>query len=185
MADRNAAAEVPAVQSAQSLQDPPLQSLAIQAAQVGEAELTNGLSAWEARLHPEDRERVTQGLRLYLANPGPFYEAAYRLRHKDTTYRCMLLRAEVIRDSQSRPCRILGYQLDISEQRNAAEDQARLAAIVESSEDAIISKSLEGIVTSWNEGALHLFGYSAEKMLGQPVCGYVALAARKTSILRF
>jgi PAS domain S-box-containing protein len=63
----------------------------------------------------------------------------------------------------------LPLQLDISEQKRAAEDQARLAAIVESSEDAIISKSLEGIVTSWNEGARRLFGYSAQEMLGQPV----------------
>jgi PAS domain S-box-containing protein len=43
-----------------------------------------------------------------------------------------------------------------------------LAAIVESSEDAIIGKSLEGIVTSWNEGARRLFGFTAEEMLGQP-----------------
>src|SRR6516225_4928586 len=63
----------------------------------------------------------------------------------------------------------LRSRLDISEERKAEEDQARLAAIVESSEDAIISKSLEGIVTSWNEGAQRLFGYSAEEMLGQPV----------------
>jgi PAS domain S-box-containing protein len=56
-----------------------------------------------------------------------------------------------------------------SKQTRAEKDQARLAAIVESSEDAIISKSLEGIVTSWNDGAWRLFGYSAEEMLGQPV----------------
>jgi PAS domain S-box-containing protein len=68
-----------------------------------------------------------------------------------------------------RRSRILGYQLDISKQKKAEEDQAWLATIVESSEDAIISKSLEGIVTSWNEGAWRLFGYSAEEMLGQPV----------------
>jgi PAS domain-containing protein len=74
----------------------------------------------------------------------------------------MLLRAEVICDSQSRPCRIVGYQFDISEQKKRVEDQARLSAIVESSEDAIISKSLGGIITSWNEGARRLFGYSGE-----------------------
>src|SRR6516225_6640991 len=63
----------------------------------------------------------------------------------------------------------LPSRFDFSEQSKAEEDRARLAAIVESSEDAIISKSLEGIVTSWNKGARRLFGYSAEEMLGQPV----------------
>jgi PAS domain S-box-containing protein len=69
----------------------------------------------------------------------------------------------------------LPLQLDTCEQRKAEEDQARLAAIVESSEDAIISKSLEGIVTSWNEGARRLFGYSAEEMVGQPVSRIIPL----------
>src|SRR4051812_19055578 len=47
--------------------------------------------------------------------------------------------------------------------------QARLSAIVENSDDAIISKTLDGIVQTWNHGAERLFGYSAGEMLGQPI----------------
>jgi PAS domain S-box-containing protein len=134
-----------------------------------EEEFGNDLGEWEIRLHPEDHERVIKGLRAYLANPRPFYEVQYRLKHKDGDYRWMLARAEVLRDVGDCPIRVLGCQLDLSERNRSEEDRGRLAAIVQSSDDAIIGKSLDGIVTSWNEGARRLFGYTAEEMVGQPV----------------
>ncbi|HYK35206.1 PAS domain S-box protein [Alloacidobacterium sp.] len=58
---------------------------------------------------------------------------------------------------------------DISDQRRNDESLFMLAAIVDSADDAIISKDLNGIVRTWNEGACRMFGYTADEMIGQPI----------------
>ena len=57
--------------------------------------------------------------------------------------------------------------------RQVLEEQARLAAIVESSADGIIGKTLDGVITSWNRGAEQLFGYPAQEAIGQQMAGLV------------
>ncbi len=64
---------------------------------------------------------------------------------------------------------LLGVTRDITPRSEAEKMQRRLAAIIESSEDAIASKDLNGIITSWNKSAERLFGYKAEEIIGKPV----------------
>ncbi len=65
--------------------------------------------------------------------------------------------------------RTAALESEIAERKRTAEARERLAAVVESSDDAIISKTLKGVITSWNSGARQMFGYSLEEAVGQPM----------------
>ncbi len=77
--------------------------------------------------------------------------------------------AAPIRQPGGTPFGVVVVFRDWTNQRRAEETRSRLAAIVESSEDAIISKGLDGIVRTWNIGAEKLFGYKPEEMIGKPI----------------
>ena len=62
-----------------------------------------------------------------------------------------------------------GMCRDVTERKRTEDEWFRLAAIVESSQDAIIGESLNGIITSWNKGAEHIYGYAAGEIIGRPV----------------
>lgn len=74
-----------------------------------------------------------------------------------------------LRDSDGRLVGAVNLLVDTTERGERDVESARLAAIVAGSADAIVSKTLDGIVTSWNAGATRIFGYDAEEMIGSPI----------------
>jgi PAS domain S-box-containing protein len=74
---------------------------------------------------------------------------------------------------QNQPAQCLMALSDVTERRQAELARARLAAIVDSSDDAIIARNLNDIITVWNEGAEKLFGYSAAEIVGRPFAALV------------
>jgi PAS domain S-box-containing protein len=80
-----------------------------------------------------------------------------------------VLHASPLRDGAGVVTGALAMIAEIPERSDADLDRERLAAIVSSSSDAIIGKTLDGIITSWNEGATRMYGYRPEEMLGKPV----------------
>jgi PAS domain S-box-containing protein len=90
-----------------------------------------------------------------------------------------------LRDSQGTITGLLGISQDITERKRSEDVRTRLAAIVESSEDAIFSKTLEGVITSWNPGAERVFGYSAEEAIGKPMRTFIppGLMGQESEIL--
>jgi PAS domain S-box-containing protein len=80
-----------------------------------------------------------------------------------------LVDVEAIKDSDGNIVGAVNCFQDITERRRAEDAALRLAAIVASSDDAIVGKDLDGIITSWNAGAERIFGYLAEEIIGKPI----------------
>jgi PAS domain S-box-containing protein len=74
-----------------------------------------------------------------------------------------------LRDSSGAAIGAVNTLVDITERNRGEEARQRLSAIIESSDDAIISKNLEGLIETWNGGAERLFGYAADEVIGKPI----------------
>jgi PAS domain S-box-containing protein len=119
-------------------------------------------------VHPEDRQTVSQAVADAIKNRTD-YDVEFRYFTIGGRMGWMLGRGSASYDAAGRPIRLAGLGWDITERKLAERAQAQLAGIVESSEDVIISKTLDGIIDSWNGAAERLFGYSAQEAIGNSI----------------
>jgi two-component system sensor histidine kinase VicK len=124
-------------------------------------------------LHPDDRDRVND----YIVNfafvkslSDGNYDVEYRtVGTGDGKSRWIRSRGKVFFNNQDVPLRFIGTVFDITDLKQADEKSAMLAAIIQSSYDAIVTKTLDGVIDSWNEAAEQMFGYTADEMIGQSI----------------
>ena len=119
---------------------------------------------------PDDPERRQEELdiRARIARGERIEHYETERRRKDSTLFPVSLSISPVRDAFGRIVAAASSARDIS-QRRVVESAQYMAAIVENSDDAIVSKDLEGRILSWNDAATRMYGYTAEEATGQPI----------------
>jgi PAS domain S-box-containing protein len=119
-------------------------------------------------LSPEDQERVAHEILESIEKRSSF-ETEFRVVWPDGSIHFLGARGMVGCDEAGRPLRMIGICWDISESKRTEENRHHLASLVEGADDAIIGKTLDGIIISWNKGAEQVYGYLSKEVIGKAI----------------
>ena len=117
---------------------------------------------------PEDRAAVNQKFQQAIESKGD-WNFECRIIRRDGEQRWILAHGRHRLDPSGQLRMMGGIVQDITERRKLEEAHSKLAAIVESADDAMIAEDLEGIIVSWNRGAEIVYGYNAKEIVGKSV----------------
>jgi len=132
-----------------------------------QSDIAKGVNMF-SMIAPEDQERAANNIRRMMEGEA-LGSDEYTLVRKDGSKFPAFVHISNILDKRGKTIGFRGIVVDITERKQLEEAQQHLAAIVESSHDAIIGKTLEGIITSWNKGAEERYGYSAAEVIGHSI----------------
>lgn len=135
-------------------------------------------------VHPEDRALIEESIANAIAARGPF-TFEIRITRPDGQNRIIRTNGSVIFDDVG-PTGLVGTIRDVTDEVEARAARELLSRVVESSDDAILTKTADGTITSWNRGAERLYQYTAEEAIGKPI-GIIEppeLASEQEDILR-